>query len=318
MKRTTLISLFSTSLLALAVPACTDPGTDSSTAASTSGTARLAIVVTGDASSSLDLVATDSATGDVAVTQHLTLSADGSVAATVQLPEGQYDFSLSALADDGVTVTAHGNVDVLIAAEATINLNATLDAAAGGGLETEVNTPPAIDGVGVNVIDNLALGLDHLGDATIDAQVSDQEGGQITFFWSGLTLDGSVQGGSSLAIDNDAMVQAQLSGALNLDLGAQFFVVAQDEAGGAALAQVTIGGNGTCLLCGSTTVQIDAGANVGVDTGDVSQQLAACLDAHVSCEASCDAAAQTDGNDTQAQASCNLACGAELADCANE
>lgn len=313
MKPTT-ISLLSAAVLALAAPACTDPGTDSSTAASTSGQARIAVVVTGDGSSALDLTATDAATGMVATRQHLSLAADGSVAVTLALPEGEYDLGLAAIANDGVTVTAHGNVAVAIAAESTVQLSATLDAAGAGGLETATNQPPQLDHIGVAVIGNLALGLDRLGDATITVAASDAEGGALTFFWSGPTIDGSLQGGTSLAIDNGAIVQARLAGRLDAHVGAQFFVVAQDQAGGAALGQITIGGNATCLLCGTTDVQILAGAGVGI--ADTSQRLAACVDTHVACEASCDAGFVHDGGDTQVQAGCNLACAAQLADCA--
>jgi hypothetical protein len=317
MKRSTL-SFLSAALLALAAPACTDTATDGSSQSELSGRAELSIVVTGDASASLDLTATATATGEVALSQHLDLAADGSVAATIELPEGDYSFSLSALADDGVTVTAHGDVAVAIAAQATISLSATLDAAAGGGLETEVNLPPAIGDVGISVISDLRAGLDALGDATLTASVSDAEGNAITYFWSGLTIDGSIEGSANgaLTIDNDAMVRAQLDGHLDASLGAQFFVVAQDEAGGAALAEVTIGGNGTCLLCGSSSVAVVAGAGVGV-VEDVSERVEACLDAHVACAASCDALVVHEGGNTSAGASCNLACGADLAACAN-
>lgn len=313
MQRSTL-SFLSAALLALAaVPACTDSGADS--VALSSGRAQLTVVVTGDTSAALELVATDEASGEVALTQHLDIAADGSVAADVELPEGDYRFELTAVAEDGVTVTAHGTVDVAIAAEATIALSATLDAAGGGGLETEVNTPPALGGLDVSVISDAHLGLSLLGDATLTASVTDAEGDAITYFWSGLTIDGSIQGGSSLTIDNDAMVRAQLAGQLDARVGAEFYVVAQDEAGGAALAQVTIGGNGTCLLCGTAAVEVVAGAGVGV-IEDASARLEACLDAHVACAASCDALVVHEDGNTSAGAACNLECGAELAACA--
>lgn len=313
MKRSTL-SFLSAALLALAAPACTDPGTDSTTDASTSGRAQLSLVVTGDASATVELVATAAATGEVVLAEHLDIAADGSVSASIELPAGDYAFGLTAYAEDGVTVTAAGTVDVQIAAQATIALSATLDAAGGGSLETEINLPPAIGSVAVNVISDVRLGLQALGDATLTASVSDAEGDAITYFWSGLTIEGSVTGGAALAIDNDAVVRAQLAGHLDAAIGAQFYLVAQDRAGGAALAEITLGSNSTCLLCGSATIEILAGAGVGV-VEDTSAQVEACVDAHVACAASCDARAVHDGGETEASAACNLACGAELAAC---
>ena len=308
-------TLLSTALLALAaLPACTGTDTDTTTQASTSGRAQVAIVVTGDTSTSLALVATAHATGTVALTEHLTIAADGSVAATIDLPEGDYSFELTALAEDGITVTASGAVDVLIAAESTIQLSATLDAAGGGGLETEVNNPPEIGSLSVTVINNLTLGLERLGDATLTASVSDLDGGAMTYFWAGLTVDGSIEGGASLAIDNDAVVRARLAGELDLTAGAPFVVVAQDEGGGAAVAEVTIGSNATCLLCGSASVEIVAGAGVGVE--EVGEQLEACLEAHVACSASCAALVVAEQGSAEAKVECSAECGASLADCA--
>lgn len=310
-------SLLSTTLLAFAtLPACTDAGTGTSTAATTSGRARITVVVTGDTSASIDVTATDHADGEVAVTQHLTLAADGSAAINLELPEGDYGLQLTALAGDGVTVTASGSVDVAIEAQATIALSATLDVEGGGGLETEVDDPPAIDGLSIDVIGDLSLGLGRLGDATITVDASDLEGDDLTYFWSGLTIDGSIQGGATLAIDNDQMLAARLSGALDLNLGAQFHVVVQDSAGGAAVAEVTIGGNGTCLLCGTSRIEIVAGASVGIE--DLADDLEACLDAHVACEASCDALIEADDGDLHAGLACNLACGADLATCVDQ
>jgi hypothetical protein len=315
MKRSTL-SFLSTALLAFAIPACTDTSTDTSTQASTSGRAQLTIVVTGDASAAVELVATAHATGEVAISQTLDLAADGSVSASIELPEGEYSFGLSAIAGDG-SVTAEGAVDVSIAAQATIALSATLDAAAGGGLSTEVNNPPAIDEVEVDVISNVSAGLEALGDATIDISATDLDGDAVAFFWSGLTIDGAIEGNAdgSLSIDNDAVVHAQLAGRLDLSLGAEFYVVAQDAGGGVALAEVTLGSNATCLLCGSANVEIVAGAGVGV-VEDLAAELEACLDAHVACAASCDALVVHEDGNTSAGAECNLACGAELAACA--
>ncbi len=308
-------SLLSATLLAFAaLPACTDAGTDSTTQASTSGRAQIAVVVTGDASSSLDLVFTDSVTGAVATSQHLDIAADGSVSATVELPEGDYGLELTAIAADGITVTASGSTDVAIAAEATINLSATLDAEGGGGLETDINLPPTIAGIDVHVIHDLSAGVQALGDATLTASVTDGDGDALTFFWSGLTIDGSIEGSGSLAIDNDAVVRAQLAGQLDLNAGAHFVVVAQDDAGGAAVAEVTLGSNGTCLLCGAADVRIVAGAGIGIE--DVGERLEACLQAHVACAASCDALVVAEGGDASASAQCNASCGAELADCA--
>lgn len=310
-------SLLSAALLALAAaPACTDSGVDSSTQASTSGRAQIAVVVTGDASSSLDLVLTDHASGAVALTQHLTIAADGSVGATVELPEGDYGLELTALAEDGITVTASGMVDVAIAAEATIQLSATLDAEGGGGLETEINNPPTIAGIDIDVIHDLTAGAQALGDATLTASVTDADGDAMTYFWSGLTIQGSVEGSSSISIDNDAVLRARLAGQLDLAAGAHFFLVAQDDAGGAAVAEVTLGSNGTCLLCGTATVEIVAGAGIGIE--ETGERLEACLEAHVACAASCDAVVVHDGGDTSASAQCNAACGAELADCASD
>ena len=308
-------SLLSAALLALAVvPACTSDGTDTTTQASTSGRAQVAIVVTGDGSSAVDLVVVDHATGSVSLSQHLDLSIDGTAAVTVELPEGDYGLELTALAEDGITVTASGSVDVAIAAEATINLSATLDAAGGGGLETEVNDPPTIGDLRIDVISELSAGLQALGDATLSATVTDADGDAITYFWSGLTIDGSIEGGSSLHIDNDAVVRARLAGQLDLAAGAHFYLVAQDDEGGAAVAEVTLGSDSTCLLCGAADLQIVAGGGVGVE--DLGERLEACLEAQVACSASCDALVLAEGGDATVGAQCNVACGAQLADCA--
>ena len=306
-------SLLSAVLLAFAaVPACTDAGTGSNTAASTSGRVSMQVIVTGDTSSSLDLTATDAATGAVALADHFTIAADGSVAATVELPEGDYSFTLTAYAEDGVTATASGAADVTIAAQTTINFNATLDVE--GGLETVIGNPPAIGTIGVSVISDLHLGLSALGDATLSASVTDADGDGLTFFWSGTGIDGSIAGGSSLSIDNDAMVQARLHGQLDVNVGAQFVLVAQDSHGGAAVAQITIGSNATCLLCGAARVEIVAGADIGIE--EVGDQLEACLSAQVACSASCNAAFAAGDGSVEAAASCRAECGADLAACA--
>ena len=79
-------------------------------------------------------------------------------------------------------------------------------------------------------------------------------------------------------------------------------------------AVVDVGSNATCLLCGSASVEIVAGAGIGIE--EVGERLEACVEAHVACSASCAALVVAEQGSAEARAECSAACGASLADCA--
>jgi hypothetical protein len=130
--------------------------------------------------------------------------------------------------------------------------------------------------------------------ALIHVTASDVDGSPLAFFWSGLGIQGVVKGGPDFTV---VAAQAKLGPPM-------VFIVVENAAGATAMAKVAFVPVRDCLLCGDFRVMIP---------GEPERDAAAtaCLSAHASCLAGCDAQPMA----SAPHEACSGECGQSLAAC---
>ncbi len=293
-------------------------GTDTQDPVGT-GEAKIVVASQSSASSTVEITATDTASGDVAATQTITISGDKPGVLDLSLDASSYKLHIDTYADAAKTqLVASGNATAdLIAGQTTeIHLVASGQGQNGstGSITATVDVAPQINSVDVkNEAD---------GSISINVSASDHENGSLTYFWSGFGVDGAVQGSSTLTLSASALASAlasvnasgsgSASGSVN---DTQNLTIVVQDSGGAS-TQATIKLDLSLSLSGSGSVSGQGSSTGSLDTsGSASASVQACLDAELSCAASCDLALLANPLDLDAHASCTAACGLTLASC---
>jgi hypothetical protein len=263
-----------------------------------SSEARFTLSNRGTAATSLQVTATDDTSSTVAIDQRVDVAAGATSMLDLGVAPASYTIQVQAFSDtDHTKLLGTGSAKADLAADSVteINLTANTTGAKGGSVITlGVDAAPRIEKVGVTV-----SGSGATASAAIHVDAQDPDGGELTFFWSGLGIDGSLQGTSTL---NVSAASASTS-----DGPLMVHVIVQDSGGATAQADVTFTGGTDCLVCGH--------ADTSTSTADMGASAKACLDARSTCTASCDATFSLDPTDLTGQASCLSACGLTLASC---
>ena len=254
------------------------------------------------------MTATDDATAEIAIDESIEVEAGSTALLALAIAPASYTFQVEAFADaDATEPLGHGSAHAsLVAGQATqITLTTLVDGANGSAaVQINTNAAPTIEGIDVSVSGGSTLGVDvGLGaDATaqIHVKASDAEGGKLRFFWSGLGIEGAVEGSATMSLSAAAVVEA--AGRPNVH------VIVQDEAGATTEATIAFTAAGECLLCGGAEASV-------LSTVDASASVEACLEGHAQCNASCDATLSADPTGLTAHASCIAACSLSLASC---
>jgi hypothetical protein len=294
-----------------ATPACGTTGAEIDEEAVGSSEARLSLSVQGKQSATLHVTATDDATAEIAIDESIQVEAGSTALLALAIAPSSYTFQVEAFADAGETeLLGSGSAHASLAAgQATeIDLTASVDGSTGSAaVQISTNAAPTIEGIDVAVGGGGSLGVDvGVGaDATAEIHVkaSDAEGHELRFFWSGLGIEGAVEGSSTITISAAAAAEASADASVH--------VIVQDEAGATTEATISFTAAGECLLCGGSEVQI-------VSTVDASASAKACLEAQAECNASCDADLAANPLGLAAHASCLASCSLSLASCCAE
>jgi hypothetical protein len=245
-----------------------------------SGEARILLAAQGGEAVTMHVTATNEATGDVVLDRTVEVEAGAAAVLDILLAAAVYTVHVDTSGAAGGIGSGEARAEI----HTDTATEVTLTAYPGGDVRVGVNGAPRIHDVRVVA----ASGLD--GSARITIEASDPEGAALTFFWSGLALDGAVQGSSTLTLSAlDALVHTG---------GADVHVVVQDSAGATTVGRITFAGEGSCLVCGEHYVA--SGNSVGGE---------ACLAERALCDVDCGP------DDVEASLSCLAGCALELAAC---
>lgn len=249
-----------------------------------SSQARFVVMTQESGAASLQITATLDETAEVAFDRAIEATAGEPAIFDIALAPGTYTIHVHVFAD-GSHAKLLGSSDAhaeLVAGGVTdINLHAH----AKGGVSIAVDQAPQIEGVAVTATAD--------GGAQIHVDATDAEGQPLTFYWSGLGVDGAVVGSSTLTVSAAALAEASGPPIVR--------VVVQDSGGATAVAQVVITPEGG---------QVAAGASAGE-----SASAQACADARAACSAQCSATLVADPLGLATDASCQAACAISLATC---
>jgi len=267
------------------------------------GQARITVAAVGSGSTELRVTAVDDATSDVAIERTIDLLAGSNAVLDYSLLPASYTLHVDVLGDDHASVVASRAAHVALGAGETIEVRLTtdLDAKNDGAIAIDFIATPRIDNVEVQIT---KLGApDLLGataTATIHVDAVDSGGGPLKYFWSGLGIDGAVQGDSTLTLNSTTL--AAHPGAPKV------YVVVQNDAGATATAQVVFSPQNSCVLCGDYHVNLNK-------QGAQAVEAQACIDARASCTATCSVTSAAHPDDLDALGQCVSGCALSLAKC---
>jgi hypothetical protein len=263
-----------------------------------SGKARLVLTSQGASPATLHVTATDDATGSLVIDRTIALNAGTSSVLDVPLDAAAYTLHVDAARHVAGAVTREGtdaHADVLADQTKEIRFTARDD----GSVSVIVDGAPTIHGIDVKpATDGTSTGAVDPAVITVDA--SDPEGGNLRFFWSGLGIDGAMEGLSSLSLSSLTAPTFRSEQVVHL--------VVQDSAGATTVAGIAFLRSPTCLVCGTSVVQLGAPAG----DGDLAS---ACLDVRAQCNAACDDAWPIDPMKGAGDVACLKSCGLVLASC---
>ena len=268
-----------------------------------SSEARIMLSNSGSASTNVEVIATDDATSEVAADRSVDVAAGGTSVIDLGVAAASYTFSVKAFGDAGHTHLLGGSTvhaDLTVGEVTEISLTANTTSGTGQSvLRAAVNAAPRIDNVDVKVD-----GSGASASASISVDAKDPDGGQLTFFWSGFGIQGSVQGDSTLNLSAAMAASAASSPLVHAASSPVVHVVVEDSGGATAQADVTFTPASGCALCGHFDTTISA-------AGDAS----ACLDTRANCTAHCDALISLPPTRAAANISCMSDCAQTLATC---
>lgn len=247
--------------------------------------ARLILSMNGHGSASLRVTAKADTSMAMAIDKSVDIMAGSAVVVAADVPAASYAFHVDVFSDSSQTEllgSAEAHADLALDATTEIKLAAMLDGDGSTDVTVGVNEAPEIDDVDIDV----SGGTD--GSLSVHVDVSDAEDTDLTFFWSGAGIDGTVKGTATMDISKAALLA---SGESTLHL------VVQDEGGATAAADIAI--------------------DVTAETASASAHVSAeeCLDASAQCVAACDASLAINPLDVALHASCLADCGLALASC---
>jgi hypothetical protein len=224
--------------------------------------ASVALTADGAGAEAADVQASDDASR-VALHRVFVVPADGT-AMKFTLPPGEWLLRVELFSDAArLRSLGAGTVRVVVRAGVGTEIRAQLHTDAGvDKVDLVADHVPVIERVDVAFGAPPPGGVLAARNAAIHVTASDLDGDGLRFFWSGLGLDGVVEGGPDFTI---LAAQAKLGPPI-------VFIVVRDPAGATAIAKVAFVPVRDCLLCGDYQVSI---------LGDPDRD--ACLEAHVNC-----------------------------------
>ena len=249
--------------------------------------ARLILSMSGRSSASLRITAKDEDSASIAIDRSVNVTAGDAVVVSVDVPASSYAFHVAVFADASQSTllgSADARADLGVDATTEIKLVAAVDGDGSAEVAASVNAAPEIEDVDVEVT---GQGAD--GSIAVHVDASDAEDGELSFFWSGAGVTGTVQGGATIDLSTAAVLAAGSS---------KLHVIVQDAAG--------------------ATAAVDIAIDVAAATASTSPCAPeACLDANAVCIAACDAGLAIDPLAVSAHVSCMATCAVSLASCSN-
>lgn len=248
----------------------------------------------GSGTTTLHVTATDDATSAVVIDKTIEVTGSEATVVDVSAPPSTYTFTV-ALVAGAVTVSTSSAQAHLMNGTTTQIALAAQAATMGGAASTVqigVDVAPQITGVDVQ-----ATGSGTAAMTSITVNATDVNSDALTFFWSGATLSGAVQGTSTMSLSTAAIMAAASTTAPVLH------VVVQDASGASAAANVALTVAGTSVQ-GAIMTSTDGGA-----------ALQACLDTQAKCNAACAPGVALGATGVSVSATCLASCSTSLASC---
>jgi hypothetical protein len=213
----------------------------------------------------------------------------------ITVPPATYTFTVDVLNGVETIDTSSAKADLTNGTTTQIALAAQAATKGGPASSVQIGVDMAPQITGVEVQASGAPDTSATTSVTIDA--SDPNGDSLTFFWSGVTLEGTVQGTSTMSFSTAAIQAAAASTAPVLH------VVAEDASGTSTAADVTLTVAGAAVQ-GAMVTSSDSGA-----------ALQACLDTQAQCNAACAPGLALGAANVTVNATCLASCSASLASC---
>ena len=242
------------------------------------GTSRARLVATdGGAGASRDVRvrARDDSQSKVVFEHELHVSAGSAAVFDVDVPAGDYTFEVDVF-ESGALV-ASGSAGAALDAGATTEVHVDGGAASGGEVAIDFDVAP--------VVGTVTIAEAGAGSATLKAAVSDADGDELHFFWSGTGIEGTLEGSSEVMLSTGGMSAEQ-----DVDL----VLVVVDSRGASSSSKIH--------------VWFDAEGALDAEAGAVAT-AEECLESNASCNATCEITLPVP------TLGCAADCGLDLASC---